>query len=268
MTRSGKQLAAAWLGMGLVFAGVSRSSRGDDKPQKSPVAAAATQAKEEQAEPNVAKGRVTNSAGEPIAGAVVDLKNTLFYGSSVEVKTKKDGTYRAELARGTWHVTAHVNVTYNKQKYRIDLCPDSDDDFANTDGVVRGFTLKLTGEKENGLGTYGFPVIVYNVPGDYSFQETDVELTLTPDGPLVDGSKGQVITGKCVHTPDGTAIKDVPMGRYKVKARVVEKGKSAEPMRVRVRNKDQEFVDEVTADFESKYQGLAVQKIELEVQKK
>lgn len=266
MTRSGKTLAAAWLGVGLAFAGASYPARGDEKPQKSPTAA--TQAKEEAAEPNVAKGRVTNSAGEPIAGALVDLKNTLFYGSSAEVKTKKDGTYRVELARGTWHASAHANVTYNKQKYRIDLCPDSDDDFANTDGVVRNFTFKLTGEKENGLGTYGFPVIVYAVPGDYSFQETDVELTLTPDGPLVDGSKGQVITGKCVHTPDGTAIKDVPMGRYKVKARVVEKGKPAEAMRVRVRNKDQEFVDEVTADFESKYQGLAVQKIELEAQKK
>jgi hypothetical protein len=264
MVRSGKRLAAAWLGVGLVWIGVAQASWGDEQPQKSQPAA--TQAKEEKPEPNVAKGRVTNSAGEPIAGATINLKNTLFYGSSAQVKTGKDGTYRVELARGVWHVTAQVDKVFNKKKLRIDLCPEVDEDFANTDGGVRNFTWKLTGEKEDGLGTYGKPVIVYQEPGDYSFQLNDVELTLTPDGPLVDGSKGQPITGKPESTGDGLAVKDVPLGRYKITARLVEEGKPAQPLKVRVRNKGS-FVEAVTADFESPYPNLPIQRIEVELKK-
>ena len=220
-------------------------------------------------EPKVAKGKVTDSRGEPIAGAVVTVDNTLFYNSNVQMKSGKDGTYRIPVPQqGTYRVTATLLREYHGKKYKFDLHPDETDDFAGNDGAIRNFTWKLSGEKPEGqLGHYGSHVVAYTVPGDFSMQMTDIELTLTPDGPLIDGSKGEPITAKLKSTGDGFAVPDVPVGRYKITARHAPEDAKPSPVQVRLRNTGK-FADALTATFENPNgTGLAIHPIEVDVKK-
>ena len=183
------------------------------------------------------------------------------------MKTGKDGTYRVEVTKGSWHVTATISRDYNGHKYRIDLHPKAAEDFGGADGGVRDFVWALTGDRPDGLGGYGEKVVAYAPLGDFTFEPRDVELTLTPAGPLVNGSKGRALTGKLVHTPDGDAVKDVPLGRYTITARLAPAGKAAEPMRVRMRNKG-EFAESVTADFDTPFgPDSRLHRLELEVKR-
>jgi hypothetical protein len=52
-----------------------------------------------------------------------------------------------------------------------------------------------------------------------------VEITLTPDGPLLDGTPGRVIVVRKKINPRGYfPINDIPIGRYKIKATVASEG--------------------------------------------
>jgi hypothetical protein len=60
-----------------------------------------------------------------------------------------------------------------------------------------------------------------------------VEITLTPDGPLADGSAGRpfVIRHKVV-TRGWFEVHNIPVGRYRIQARVTEGGKAL-PLRLK-----------------------------------
>ena len=237
-----------------------------------PAAADAPPAKaaaEEKPEPNVARGKIVDALGNPVAGAVVTVDHTIYYNSNIVVKTARDGTYTVKIpTQGTYRVLATLTREFHGQKYKFDLHPDVTDDFASTDGAVRNFVWKLAGEKPEPLrGNYGSPVIGYTQPGDYSMEMTDIELTLTPDGTLIDGGKGEPITAKLKSTGDGWAIPDVPVGRYKITARHAPDNAKPAPIQIRLRNKGK-FADALTADFENPNgTGLAIHRIEVEVKK-
>ena len=76
-----------------------------------------------------------------------------------------------------------------------------------------------------------------------------VTLTLTPVGPLIDGSAGAVITRTVGETVGSYAVRDVPIGRYTVRAT-----RNDEPLVFRMRSSST-YVSNVTADFEPAYNG-------------
>ncbi|WP_223635275.1 carboxypeptidase-like regulatory domain-containing protein [Corallococcus sp. EGB] len=203
-------------------------------------------------------GKVVDTRGQPLAGAIITADNTQFYDSNVQATSGSDGTYRMDVSRpiGTWHASAVVKRQYNGKDYTFDLDPSDDNVFAGNEGAVRNFAWKLTGKRPDDQGNYGGLVVVYvdqfTDPADPSSPITneDIELTLTPSGPLVDGSTGQPLTQKLVRTPDGDAVTDVPVGRYTFSARYVQAGKAPRPMQVRIRDTGQ-YANSVTADFES-----------------
>ncbi|MCC6920705.1 MAG: carboxypeptidase regulatory-like domain-containing protein [Alphaproteobacteria bacterium] len=190
---------------------------------------------EEQAEPGFAKGIVTDQAGKPISGAIVFLDGVL--DQNQQQTTKADGTYRMRLQPGAYKAMAWFYAKYEGQSFKVDLKPDSTDTFDDHDGAIRNFTWTLTGEKvPPDMGSYGAFVYV-NVATDNMYVEDTEHLhfTLTPKGPLIDGSEGQVIQrdGGAPRTAEYGKILDIPAGRYVITGTYTPEGQPAQTLRFR-----------------------------------
>lgn len=215
----------------------------------------------QQAEPYVAKGRVTDSAGAPLAGIEVFADNTVGYNANVFGVSGADGYYRIELsdiAPSSWRVGAYIEVEYDGVDLRLPLHPDNDDAFAGATGAVRNLTWRMSGEHSTGY--YGGEVYVYegldaigSVP-----DMSRVEVTFVPLAPLLDGSEGETVTAML----DGSRIDDVPLTAYRITARYLPEGGSPVDLVIRRRNVGS-YQPSVDADFEDDSWGSV--NIELEV---
>lgn len=180
------------------------------------------------------RGTVANAVGQPVAGAEVWADNTLSYNMNALGTTDAQGRYSISLPRdtlGTWRAGGKLHKQYNGQWYDVTLEVNDESAFAADTGAVRNFTLKIHGERPGG-GYYGG---VIWPDGDYSngsFEMGQVELTLTPDGPLLDGSTGEVLK----RTLDGNSVVDVPLGKFTVSARYVPTGGTPRAMLVSPRD--------------------------------
>jgi hypothetical protein len=177
-------------------------------------------------EPYLAKGRVVDPQGHPLAGVKIIVDNTVFYNSAVTGTTDAQGSYEIRVGDGSWRVYAEMRREYNGRTYKIDLAPDTFDAFAGMDGAVRNFTWKLTGKKPEPLvGYFGGSILVF---GDELYDVENVELTLTPVGPLIDGSAGETV----IRWPNGPDVsppseaEDIPLGRYEVSAAHLPSGEA------------------------------------------
>jgi hypothetical protein len=213
-------------------------------------------------ESGVVKGLVVDTQGKPLPNLKVVVENTVFQASYVYATTGQDGRYRAEVPNGGWKVSVQLDRQFQGRTYRFDLHPDNANGFTGTDGAVRNFAWKLTGPRPEG-GFYGGTATVYRVLGDDGefFEMNEVELTFTPDGPLVDGSTGQPVTGR----PSGGSdqVKDIPLGRYVITARYVPAGKPANAMLIGLKNGTP--ANSVTTTFNTPFPELAIHEMELEV---
>ncbi len=209
----------------------------------------------------VAAGSIVDTRGKPLSNVEVVVDNQARYDANVLGTSGSDGRYRIELPHDptTWHVTATHYVEYHGTTYSFPLHPSDDSVFAGDTGGIRNFEWKLTGTRPDD-GFYGAFVVGYTEPADFSFDLKDVELTLTPDGPIVDGSAGETITGKLVSTADGEALQDIPLGRYTITAKVGDKSLVA-----RIRNGGTTYENQVTSDFAAPYGSLPIYNIELEL---
>lgn len=227
----------------------------------------------ETVEPGIVKGRVTDAQGKPIEGAEVVADNQLIYNSNGAAVTDANGYYRIPLGMraATWHVSAKINRPYNGNTYTFDLVPDNDNPFTGNDGAIRNFTWNASGTKPEGCYSCRGRVLFYMMdltnPKDPALlppDREDVEITLTPDGPLVDGSPGQVIKGHGTNSPDGFGIQDVPLGRYTIQARYVPEGEPPVQMKIRKVREDQ-YADSLTTNFSSITSGINRIEIELKL---
>lgn len=208
----------------------------------------------------IANGTVKYSNGNPIANAQVVIENTVLYNSYVYATTDEQGVYRKAVPAGSWKPSVVITKDFMNHSYSFDLHPDNAEPFAGTSGGTRNFTWKLSGAKPGG-GYYGANVGVYGEPGDVLSMD-EVELTLTPDGPLVDGSQGQIITRSLMDIGGGEdGIRDVPIGRYTITA----KNKSTnQPLQIRKRNTG-EYASSFTGAFESGFTGSTSYQIIIQV---
>src|SRR5687768_2065357 len=143
------------------------------------------------------KGRVVDTKGNPIANAKVVIENTVLYASYVYATTDADGFYNTTVPNGSWKAAVQIEKQYLGVHYKFDLHPDNDNPFSGSESAIRNFNWKLAGAKPGGNGYYGGYVMLYSEPGS-SFEISDVELTLIPDGTLVDGTTGQSIIKKTI----------------------------------------------------------------------
>jgi len=193
-------------------------------------------------EPYVVKGRVLDAQGNPLAGVHVFARNTLYHNSNVIGVTDEQGWYRIDLPRhiGSYLTSAQLKRTYHARLYEFRLHVDNNDPYAGAQGAVRNFEWRLTGDNHEGY-KHGKTVYVY---GPWWIDESYVELTFTPDGPLVDGSTGQVVKRREIRG----RIDDVAVGRYRVTARYLPPGEAPRALKIRVRYTE-DYLDDTIAMF-------------------
>ncbi|MGZ5246278.1 MAG: carboxypeptidase regulatory-like domain-containing protein [Flavitalea sp.] len=208
----------------------------------------------------IANGTVKYANGNPIANAQVVIENTVLYNSYVHATTNAQGFYSTAVPAGSWKPSVVITKEFMDHTYSFDLHPDNAAPFAGTSGGTRNFTWKLSGAKPSG-GFYGANVGVYGEPGEVLAME-DVELTLTPDGLLADGSQGQIITRSLIDIGGGEdGICDVPIGKYIITA----KNKSTnQSLQIRKRNTG-EYAASYTGPFTSGFTGSTTYQIIIQV---
>jgi hypothetical protein len=217
-------------------------------------------APEGDAEAGVVQGVVRDAAGEPLAGVKITVENTVFHASYVYGESDAAGRYRVEVPSGSWKVHAQLTRDYHAQELLFDLAPDSAPVFAGTAGAIVDFTWRLSGPRgaHAGEGHYGARLSLYRGDFEEWFELHDLEVTLSPDGPLPDGSAGQTIVASPAENSD--LVDDVPVGRYTVSVR----HRTGGPRPVRVRNRG-EYGARATVMFAPPFPGSSRYGVELEV---
>lgn len=207
--------------------------------------------------PGFVRGYVKNTAGKPLAGAVIGVRSTGIGGSysGAQGKTDARGYYEVKVPWGAAHYyCAGYTVDYGEGRAALGLHPaDGEaDSFPSTKGQVENWVLLHYGiadrdeasEKPAYSGNYygGSFSVDYQVADsrplfadDYSLPaNSEVELTLTPDGLLLNGSQGRSFVFRKRVSEDGLhnfGVNNVPIGRYKLKARLLE-GENSSPLRI------------------------------------
>lgn len=196
-----------------------------------------------------ATGRVVDTRGRPIAGARVYLDNTVFHASHMQATTGEDGSYRLKLYPGAWLATAKFRTDYNGRTYELELHPENGDSF-DDGGAVRDFTWKLEGRSPlSEYRYYGGFILVFTANGFYEDMDA-VELTLTPDGPLIDGSEGDTLRLRFGdrHWVQYGHVEDIPIGRYQVTA-TLDTEAGPRPLRIQDYHTHGEFQSRFQLDF-------------------
>ncbi|WP_426452132.1 stalk domain-containing protein [Paenibacillus sp. S-38] len=201
-------------------------------------------------EPYVVQGYARDAAGKPIAGASVWADNTLLYDSNLLGVTDENGYYRLELPSlaTTWNMGGSFASKGDGRTYKFDLVPEVDQPFAGNTGAVRNFTWK------NDVG-YLFvyaDFMSFDDDGLPMVEMKDLEMTLTPVGPTLDGSAGKTIVKRIGPMEyEGLGIDKIPLGRYKATVRWMPKGLEPMPLLIRIEGEG-EYAESVEFDFSQK----------------
>ena len=189
--------------------------------------------------PNVVQGTVSTIDGRPVAGATIRIAGATgaARGTSITAKTDASGKYRVSVPLGHYNVDGFAELQYNGQTYKelwLDRGDAPCERVMSDKGIIRNFVLRLSGTKRCTNGTdlrnpdayYG----AYITAMSSAFPDDAViTFTLTPTGPLADGTKGRAVvikrTGAALKKGGGpigeTAfLHDIPLGRYKIAATV------------------------------------------------
>ncbi len=197
--------------------------------------------------PGYVRGYVKDTQGHPLKGALIGVRSTAVGGfySGASAKTDAQGYYEIKPPWGVGHFyCAGYATDYGDLIAAFGLHPTdgSTDEFATANGVVKNWVLLSYGIGDRAKAQdnptycgnyYGGTIALNFYVQDGSMSKTSlppnsrVELTLTPDGPLLDGSKGRTIivrkeTGSGFS--GGLYVNNIPVGAYKVKARMVGGG--------------------------------------------
>ncbi|MFC5451098.1 carboxypeptidase regulatory-like domain-containing protein [Paenibacillus aestuarii] len=226
--------------------GVGNTKNPEKSTIPTPAATPVSVLNAEKVEPYVVKGYLLNAQGNPIPDVIINADNLLLYDSNMQTVTDERGFYRIELAKvpATWRMNTRFSLEYNGKQLDLWLTADGDKPFAGSTGAIRNFTLKnLVGNLEIHPDFYSFPD---SLP---QFDSADVEITLTPVGPLFDGSAGQNITRRAAALETGGhGLDKIPLGRYKMSARWMPEGHEPMPMLVKVTGTNK-FAQSVEFDF-------------------
>jgi hypothetical protein len=165
-------------------------------------------------------GKITDAAGNPLQGVKVTIEHTVWHDSYVFATTDNNGNYKVAIPTepaGDWTAKAQIKKSAYGQEYTFDLAPGSTDAFNCNSAVVRDFTWKLSGERPEAGTYYGAHVDLYQFGTDVSMD--NVKLVFTPaESKLIDGSPATTIERKVEDVAGTYMVKDIPIGKYKIKA--------------------------------------------------
>ena len=171
--------------------------------------------------------------GRPIEGALVWIEPALTTGLT-KAHTDSSGTYKvAGLIDVPYTAKAWTEVDYGGEHFclRLGMPNASDfDSFVPSDGAVRNFQWQLTGVIEDLKdydGYFGGEIRLFR-EGD--MKNGTVELTFTPQGPLVDGSTVAAFT-RTLNVNEDLFVYDIPLGLYTVTSVLVEADGTRTPLK-------------------------------------
>ena len=168
-------------------------------------------------------GTVRDAQGKPLEGAEITINNTGEVVNNLIGYSDANGNYRIKLSTGggpligSYYVRGHITVNYLNYPFRLALFVEDDSAFSPEKGAVKNLKLMVAGKRSNfgDSGYYGGTIEVDNHTSDSHFP--NIEVTMEPVGPLVDGSTGQTQVAQ----PDWMYAYNVPVGQYKITARDV-----------------------------------------------
>jgi hypothetical protein len=181
------------------------------------------------AKPGHLTGKLSDTHGKPLSGVTLSVFGFSPKGEMIkrDVHIKGPATeYDIPLPDGKYDTpVARIGVEYNDRWYDLPLAAaDGTREWPQqgqaSRGMVRDFVWKIsgrapTGEVEDPAGYWG-GTIQFDKGADLGDTAT-LEITLKPDGPLIDGSIGQpvIFTRKLPwkHREDHYLL-DVPIGKY------------------------------------------------------
>ena len=180
-----------------------------------------------QVQAGTVQGQAVDHRGKPLAGIHVWIKPGLTTGV-VDVLTGPDGRYRVDglpslpYTAHAWYLVSDKGQTYC---YRLAHPTAAEyQPFNAQGGTTRNFRWQLSGkipgvEDYKGTGFYGGTLALLSayredMPGRLDSQDR-LEVTLTPVGPLVDGSAGKQLVLK---TNELSQLYDLPVGTYAASA--------------------------------------------------
>lgn len=208
-------------------------------------------------QPGVLSGRILDAGGQPVADAEVWIQPASYQGL-IKARTDAQGHYKSpelNLAVAPYQAQAYKLVDYHGEKTCVRMGGETLADFDvfnPRDGAVRNFRWKMTGPAEGGYDnlTWGGNLRFYQDPStadaDRVRDDETIEVTLVPNGPLIDGSAGQRLT-RTVKV--GQGVRDVPVGRYDISAVVVNADGTRTPLQIRADNDVQEVPFGTTITF-------------------
>lgn len=185
------------------------------------------------------QGQAVDTSGKPLSGVQVWIKPVVTTGVA-EAITDGQGRYRVPgLPPVGYRPYAWLQVPYRGKTFCYRLASAAVGDynpFTPTGSMTRNFRWQLSGqipdqEAYSDLGYFGgsLPLMAAFGQERWATQDDEIELTLTPTGPLIDGSAGTVL--KRTAPARGMAL-DVPIGTYRVQATFVGANGKREPLRV------------------------------------
>jgi hypothetical protein len=198
-------------------------------------------------------GMVRDARGGPLADATIAVRGVAERsGENVRYSTSTDQTGRYLLtgvAPGRYRAEGSAVAHYNGETWFVALHPIGDEgEFTTDTDVRRDFEWRLTGLRpghspHNFLDFYGGTVsVAATVEGGLSItrempeaqrRAIAVELTLTPTGPLIDGSRGRTITRTATLDDvvrGGAELFDIPIGNYAATATLVHPNGARQPV--------------------------------------
>ncbi|HEY8894368.1 MAG TPA: hypothetical protein VIM79_06120 [Niastella sp.] len=170
----------------------------------------------------IVSGVVADAKNLPVKDARITIEHTVWYNSYLFANSDNEGKYQVSLPTdpaGDWTAKAQLTKIAYGQTYKFDLAPDKTEAFNKAGGAVRNFTWKLSGQRPGGTGYYGAHVDLYQFGADVDM--TKVKLSFTPfpgEAGLIDGTTATAFE-RTVEDVAGTfMVKDVPIGKYIIKA--------------------------------------------------
>jgi hypothetical protein len=212
-------------------------------------------------------GKLASSSGKPLSNVKVAVfgyphGSHESFSKVLDVPGPAD-KYSVDVPEGTYDAPrASISVNYNGKSFMLPLAAadntrDWGDQKESKSGLTRDFVWRISGQRPTGLGeskeSAGFWGAAVNLDkgadiGDFG----TIDVTLTPDGPLVDGSQGKVVTYKRAvpwQKHEDHLLTDIPIGRYVATAKFTGGGAAdnkPKPLRLVVTSGNPKNLDELS----------------------
>ncbi|GGR06478.1 carboxypeptidase-like regulatory domain-containing protein [Deinococcus ruber] len=204
--------------------------------------------------PGSVQGHALDTTGKPLSGVQIWIKPVVTTGVA-ETLTDDQGRYVVTgLPPVGYRSYAWLQTPYQGKTFCYRLAQPSTADynaFNPASGQIRNFKWQLSGripgeEPYSDLGYFGgsLPLMAAFGQDRWATQDDEMEVQLTPVGPLIDGSAGKPLTRTA---PARGMVLDVPIGTYRVRATFISANGKREA--VQVSGFDGDYASEATVKF-------------------